>query len=635
MKKKAAIINDELGTIALGFSISGYEISAIYIEHANQNAVSVCEKNWGNRVYPVDWDNFSLSDFVDVDFIAGKIRFPVFAMAANRKTGKAEDDIQKIVGLLSIKRPRVFLFQFNRISPQNQLFRYFLHQIRDIGYQLRYDIIDVRLFTGFPVNEKKCFIYGTLEAGNNALKFLPVSNMVNYSFDDFYEVQFVDREHCYSVNPKYLPNIEKEHDNAILCWSNDHYKEEQYIILNPKMIPLVARGDQIRKITHREVARLKGIPDEYGIDVRNKTWLYQKLMHCANVQLIRQLVSDSDLAVGERSFQQRAVSKGLQFEKIIKTYFTKKGVAPIKADENVDRLADFQFETDAGIFKVILKFYSGDVGTETKLLAVGERISSITLADNENYIIIVGNIISTKLKERMKRDFKIHIWDVKNLLWLFEEFPGIKSEFVSLLSYTISGVEPQETELNIFEKKPQKLYNLDLQERLRKIRPGKEEAQNYEILCAEILRYIFSEDLEFFEEQKKSNDGLYRFDYCGKIKVGQINKFFDTVRNFFNTKYIIFEFKNYSDEITQKEIYTTEKYLYEKALRRVAVIISRKGANVNAHRALRGSLRESGKLIICLSDEHINKLIEIKSNAGSPGDMLEDMLDEMLMELEK
>jgi hypothetical protein len=46
-------------------------------------------------------------------------------------------------------------------------------------------------------------------------------------------------------------------------------------------------------------------------------------------------------------------------------------------------------------------------------------------------------------------------------------------------------------------------------------------------------------------------------------------------------------------------------------------------------------LRESGKLIICLSDEHINKLIEIKSNAGSPGDMLEDMLDEMLMELEK
>jgi hypothetical protein len=452
MKKKAAIINDELGTIALGFSISGYEISAIYIERADQNAVSVCEKNWGNRVYPVDWDNFSLSDFVDADFIAGKIRFPVFAMAANRKTGKAEDDIPKIVGLLSIKRPRIFLFQFNRISPQNQRFRYFLQQIRDIGYQLRYDIIDVRLFTGFPVNEKECFIYGTLEAGNNDLKFLPVSYMVNYSFDDFYEAKFVEREYCCSVNPKYLQNIEKEHEDAILCWRNDHYKEEQYIILNPRMVPLVARGDKIRKITHREVARLKGIPDEYDIDVRNKTWLYQKLMYCANVQLIRQLVSDSDLAVGERSFKQRAVSKGLQFEKIIKTYFTKKDVAPIKADENTDRLADFQFETDAGIFKVILKFYSGDVGTETKLLAVGERISSITLADNENYIIIVGNIISTKLKERMKRDFKIHIWDVKNLLWLFEEFPDIKSEFVSLLSYTLSGVEPQEPELNIFEK---------------------------------------------------------------------------------------------------------------------------------------------------------------------------------------
>lgn len=635
MEKKAAIINDELGTIALGFSRSGYEISAIYIERADQNALSVCEKNWGNQVYSVDWDDFSLADFADVDFIAGKMRFPAFATAANRDTGKVDNNILKIAELLNIKRPRVFLFQYNRISPQNQLFQHFLHQVREIGYQFRYDWIDVRLFTGFPVNEKECFISGILGASDNVFELSPITNTVNYLFDDFYETQFMDDEQCYSVNPKFLSDIEKEHERAILCWHNGHYKEEPYVAFNPKMIPLVAWGDKIRKLTHREVARLKGIPDEYSIDVSNKTWLYQKLMYSANVLLIQQMVSAFNLAVGGSSFQQRAVSKGLQFEKIIKAYFTNKDDVPIIASENVDRLADFQFETDAGIYKVILKLYSGNVGIEAKLLAVCERIKSITLDDNENYIVIVGNMISTKLKERIKRDFKIHIWDVKNLFWLFEEFPSIKSEFISLLSYTVSNIEAQKPELNIFEKKSQKLYNLDLQERLRKIRPGKEEAQNYEKLCAEILRYIFSEDLEFFEEQKRSNDGLYRFDYCGKIKAGQINKFFDTVRNFFHTKYIIFEFKNYSDEITQKEIYTTEKYLYETALRKVAVIISRKGANMNARRALRGSLRESGKLIICLSDEHINKLIEMKSNSGSPGDMLEDMLDDMLMELEK
>ena len=39
----------------------------------------------------------------------------------------------------------------------------------------------------------------------------------------------------------------------------------------------------------------------------------------------------------------------------------------------------------------------------------------------------------------------------------------------------------------------------------------------------------------------------------------------------------------------------TEKYLYEKSLRKVAIIVSRKGADTNAKKAARGSLRESGK----------------------------------------
>lgn len=633
MEKKVAIINDELGTVALGFSRAGYEISAMYVD--NENAVHVCQKNWENPVYLVEWDNFSLADFVSADFIAGKILFPLFGMDENKKIRKNEEVILKIIELLKMKQPRAFLFKYSKISSGNKIFKYFQGKICEMGYQLRYDWIDVHLITGFPVNEKECFIYGTLNSGSIALESLPISNTVNYSFDDFYDTQFVDDEHYYSVNPKYISDIEKEHDNAILCWQNGHYKEEEYVILNPKSVPLVMQGEKIRKITHREVARLKGIPDEYDIDVRDKTWLYQKLMYCANVQLVQQLVSAISLVIGESPFQQRAAFKGLKFEKLIKTYLSNQNAKLRNMDEKTDNFADFRFETDAGVFIVILKFYVGSVGAEKKISAVCERISHNVLADNESYIVIVGNIIGEKLKERIQKEFKIHLWDAKNLLWLFDEFPDIKSEFISLLSYTISDVEPHRPELNIFEKKSQKLYNLELQERLRKILPGKEEAKEYEKLCAEIVRYIFSEDLEFFKEQRESNDGLYRFDYCGKIKFGQINKFFDTIRNFFNTKYIIFEFKNYSDEITQKEIYTTEKYLYEKALRKVAVIISRKGANANAHRAARGSLRENGKLIMCLSDENINKLIEIKSNSGSPGDMLEDMLDDMLMDLEK
>lgn len=151
-----------------------------------------------------------------------------------------------------------------------------------------------------------------------------------------------------------------------------------------------------------------------------------------------------------------------------------------------------------------------------------------------------------------------------------------------------------------------------------------------------ILKYVLGDYLTLWNVQEKTNNGMYRFDLCCKIKSGTKQDFFNMVQQYFNTKYIVFEFKNYNEQITQKEIYTTEKYLYEKALRRVAVIISRRGADENALTAARGSLRETGKLILCLSDKDIMDLIDIKDkNEQSTGNFFEAMLDDLLIHLEK
>lgn len=133
-----------------------------------------------------------------------------------------------------------------------------------------------------------------------------------------------------------------------------------------------------------------------------------------------------------------------------------------------------------------------------------------------------------------------------------------------------------------------------------------------------------------------SNDGLYRFDLWCKIKHGIQPEFFDTVKNFFHTKYVVFEFKNYQEPITQKEIYSTEKYLYQKALRSVAIIVSRKGASEHALTAARGCLRENGKLSLCLSDDDLLKMLAMKNKREqSAAEYLAEMLDNMLITLEK
>ena len=98
---------------------------------------------------------------------------------------------------------------------------------------------------------------------------------------------------------------------------------------------------------------------------------------------------------------------------------------------------------------------------------------------------------------------------------------------------------------------------------------------------------------------------------------------------------MVFEFKNYNNPITQKEIYTTEKYLYSKALRSVGIVISAHGYDENAFWAAKGCLRENGKLIMLLETEDLIEMNKMKIDQEDPSNYLLDKLDEFLLELEK
>lgn len=634
MEKKVVIINDDLGTMALGFSRAGYEVEAIYIDQSEKNSVNILTKNWNEQVFPVDWSVYHVSEMVSADLYAGRIQFPGISMAgAGRKQEYADHNMLKIAEILHIKRPSAFLFQFNRVNDRNEAFRYFCEKAIGAGYQIRYNAIDIHSLTGLPVSEKEFFVFGTLMQSVPLLEIKETEG-VNYDIEDICEKGSLEDEWYYRLSPGIRIDVQRNSYHSLLCWKGDHYAEAKYVVWNPRMVPLVVSGEEIRKMTHREVARLKGIPDNYFTDIKNKSWLYQKLMFSTNVSAVQQIVSAFNYSIGERTLESRKVSKGLEFETIVKTYLKNKKVSLIKKEENDDVCVDFRCKIGTDIFAIAVKIYAGNNGIEKRVLDFCSRFSVNEAAEDDKYILIIGNVAGKKTKQTVWEKYHVSVWDIENLLWLFDEFQQLKSDFVSLLSFSVGEIEPREPELNIFEQHAYSSYNIELQEKLRKIKPGEDFAE-YEKLCVDIVKYLFSEDLEFIGEQKKSNDGLYRFDCCCKIKHGELKEFFDTIQRFFNTKYIVFEFKNYAEKITQKEIYTTEKYLYEKALRKVAVIVSRKGADINAQKAARGCLRENGKLIICLSDADINNLIDIKSKSGIPGNALEAILDNMLIDLEK
>lgn len=214
------------------------------------------------------------------------------------------------------------------------------------------------------------------------------------------------------------------------------------------------------------------------------------------------------------------------------------------------------------------------------------------------------------------------------------ESTGLKTEMIAALPYSVDQILPKESAIklsaiNHCEESSNLLKKLD------DCTAGISDAIMFEDICVDVLKYIFSEDLSLWQKQKKSNIDLYRFDLLCRIKDNNYKTFWSMMNDFFNSKYIIFEFKNYTNQITQKEVYTTERYLYAKALRNVAIIVAKNGFDDNSTWAAKGSLREYGKLILLLTNDDIKTMYNMKKEQDDPSEFLLNKLDAMLSELEK
>ena len=295
-------------------------------------------------------------------------------------------------------------------------------------------------------------------------------------------------------------------------------------------------------------------------------------------------------------------------------------------------------------YLIEIKFFRTKYLTTSILLDIASRLKNLTESEentsNLNIPVLIVNVPLLPDIRKKIEDFDVIIIDLQNLLFLLNENELLKSKLLSILDFSIIDLLPIKPNISIFDnQKKISINSSNVQgEHLKKCiydwKASKGHIQ-YENLCFKTLNYLFNDELSLWKRQQTSNKSLYRFDLICKIKDGNTSGLWDTILQCFNSKYIIFEFKNYTKKITQKEIYTTDKYLYLKALRSVAIIISCNGASSNADRAIKGTLRENGKLILSISNQDLIKMIDIKINKENPSDYLYSKFDDLLRNLEK
>ncbi len=243
------------------------------------------------------------------------------------------------------------------------------------------------------------------------------------------------------------------------------------------------------------------------------------------------------------------------------------------------------------------------------------------------------------LLERMVEMFSIDRESMEELNKIEDKrgsgsYSKLKDIITSESKKTSDTIKNKKTSKATEKQREQAEQAIQLRDSLINIKPGNGGWLKYEKKCTEILKFLFELELDGWFDQQTTDDKLNRYDTVCRIK--SIESVWGFITSQLHSQYIVFEFKNYTKKITPMQILTTEKYLFENALRKVAIIISRKGPSSEALKMRDGAMRDSGKMILTLKDDDlVNMMEDMVSGTRSPSDYLYNLVDDMLLKLSR
>lgn len=318
-------------------------------------------------------------------------------------------------------------------------------------------------------------------------------------------------------------------------------------------------------------------------------------------------------------------------------------LGPLKRGEYVPDILALK---DRNLYFIEVKLYRYRQGIIN--LAEAVKILSITSITNVLDVLDlyddIRKLTITNLNTRQNFVSNVDVIGIKGLRALALPNPQLAAQLEEFLienqlphSQSADEEEISTAIVDAFEKDKPEHKGQKIIDEISALKKGKSGWRQFEQLGKSALEYLFAPALVGWHEQKITTDGLNKFDL-----VCRINSAFEEKDNFWaelshdcNTRFVIFEFKNYDQKIKQGEIYTTEKYLFVRALRNVAFIIARSGYEKNALSASLGTLRESGKIIILLTEEDLFEMLRKKDENLEPTELLRSKLDELFITLPK
>ncbi len=309
-----------------------------------------------------------------------------------------------------------------------------------------------------------------------------------------------------------------------------------------------------------------------------------------------------------------------------------------RGEKGFDFLGQFGGESWA----IEVKYYRTAKVRSSLIESAASRVINNGIGLNtDKGMLVVSSFLPSNIRLFLEDKFKIIFVDQVDLRKFASAKPSLIDELDALLelgpefvekkSSSKSDLRDSSVKLSEATSPPVDKKGTDLCEELRLLKRGKSTWSKYEDICERILKYLFPNDLQGWHKQKSTDGGTNRYDFVCRVRPN--TEYWRFLVDHLNSRYVIFEFKNYSEKIKQGQVLTTEKYLLERGLRKVAIMFTRLGADRNAMSMMQGAMREHGKLILALDDESVCKMLHMKEQGEDPTDFLFELTDDFLLSL--
>lgn len=330
-----------------------------------------------------------------------------------------------------------------------------------------------------------------------------------------------------------------------------------------------------------------------------------------------------------------------RFERFVENILQRRGFEvsthPIQGDGGFDLVA----QKNRQKWAVEVKYYrTGRAQPSLIQAALLRVVIASTPEEFQHGMLVVSATVPEDLKSAMEKRHGVTIVDRGILRSWVADHVDLSDQLEALVeSTTTQGSRDERSYFNL-ELVPKRdtvrdsdrtKLGASLCQELRALPKGKSTWKKYEDLCERILKFLFPKDLHGWHKQKRTDDGLHRYDFVCRIHPS--TDFWQFVISDLNSRYALFEFKNYTSKISQGQVLTTEKYLLERGLRRMALIFTRIGADENAKKMVQGAMRENGKFMLILDDEIVCEMLHHRDGGGDPSDILFERADDFLLTL--